>query len=337
MKNRVGYITLILIFFLMITSILGVSFGNISLSSSDIYKILINKFTNSEIYKMEWKKSSEIIIWSLRVPRVLVAILSGAGLALVGILMQALTKNSLASPYILGLSSGASTGAVLSIIFFREGIKVYPEIGAFIFGIFTSFFVFYISGRNGFSNTKLVLSGVAVSSLFSGITTFLVTTAKNEKDVREAMFWIAGSLSGSKWENLLPIFLALIVTLIFSLFIYRELNILVSSEENAETLGVNVEKIRILIVIFSSFLTAIIVATTGVIGFVGLIIPHIARALVGGDHRKVIVISTLLGGVFLNVADILTRVLFVNQEIPIGVITSLCGAPFFIWILNRKK
>lgn len=337
MKNRIFFISMNLILLLIITVILGITFGNISLSWENVYKILINKTFNREIYEVVWKKSSEVIIWNLRTPRVLMAILSGGGLALVGILMQALTKNSLASPYILGLSSGASTGAVLSIILRGYGIKLYPEMGAFFLGILTSFLVFYISNKNGFSNTKLILSGVALSSFFSGITTFLVTTARNEKDLREAMFWLAGSLSGAKWEEIMLLFISLVITFIFSLVIYRELNILIASEENAETIGVNINKIRILIVIFSTFLTAIIVSVTGVIGFVGLIVPHISRFLVGGNHKKVIIISILLGAIFLNVSDLLTRVLFKNQEIPIGVITSLCGAPFFIWILNGKK
>lgn len=337
MKSKVFVISIVLVLILFVTIILGISFGNVSLSIKNIFKILINKIFENEFYNIEWKKSSEIIVWNLRAPRVLIGILSGAGLALVGILMQALTKNSLASPYILGLSSGASTGAVLSIILRGYALKIYPELGAFVLGILTSFLVFYFSGKNGFSKTKLVLSGVAVSSFFSGITTFLVTTAKNEKDLREAMFWLAGSLAGSKWEQIPFLFIALIFTLSFSIFIYRELNILVSSEENAENIGVDVKKIRVLIVIFSSFLTAAIVSVTGVIGFVGLIIPHIARYLVGGNHKKVIIISVLLGAIFLNMADILTRVMFRSQEIPIGVITSLCGAPFFIWILNGKK
>ena len=252
--------------------------------------------------------------------------------------MQALTKNSLASPYILGISSGASTGAVISIVIGGlMGLKFSPGIGAFIFGTLTAFLVFYLSGKGSYSSSKLVLTGVAVSSFFSGITTFLVTTAKNESQLRGAMFWISGSLAGARWSQITPLFLTLLISTILAYIKYRELNILVAGDELAETLGVNVSRLRLFIVIISTLLTGFIVASTGVIGFVGLVIPHISRGLIGSNHKRLIPCSILLGAIFLTGTDIVTRVLFKTQEIPIGVITSMMGAPFFMNMLRKNS
>ncbi|MGL5001254.1 MAG: FecCD family ABC transporter permease [Cetobacterium sp.] len=331
-----------LIFFYLVSIVvlgtIAVMIGSVSLSPEHVWKILINKIFSKDIFAVEWKKSTEMIIWNLRVPRIILSLLVGSGLSLVGILMQALTKNSLASPYILGISSGASTGAVMSIVLGGVlGIKFSPGIGAFILGTFTAFFVFYLAGSKTYSNTRLILIGVAVSSFFSGVTTFLVTTAKNESELREAMFWISGSLAGARWDELKTLFFVLIFTLCLALLKYRELNILIVGDDLAQTLGVNVIKLRLLIVVISTFLTGFIVSSTGVIGFVGLIIPHICRVIVGSNHKRLIPAAVLLGALFLLSADTLTRAIFTNQEIPIGVITSICGAPFFMSMLRKNS
>lgn len=335
---KVRNILLVTILLIILVSIIAVSLGSVNLTLNHIWKILINKIFNKELFYIEWKKSTEMIIWNLRVPRVLLALLSGASLSLVGILMQALTKNSLASPYILGISSGASTGAVISIVLGGIfGINFSPGIGAFIFGTLTAFLVFYLSGKGSYTSTKLVLIGVAISSLFSGITTFLVTTAKNEAQLKGAMFWISGSLAGARWGNLKYIFLILFICIILVLIKYRELNILIAGDELAEILGVNIERLRLFIVVISTLLTGIIVSETGVIGFVGLVIPHITRGLVGSNHKKLIPCSILIGGLFLLGTDTLTRVFFRSQEIPIGVVTSILGAPFFLNMLRKNS
>lgn len=340
MKEKKSFKKLIMVSSLLLIFIgtMGITVGSVDLSPLHIWKIVINKVFEKDIFQIEWKKSTEMIVWNLRAPRMILGILCGAGLSLVGILMQALTKNSLASPYILGISSGASTGAVLSIVLGGVfGFKFSPGVGAFIFGTLTAFLVFYLSGRGSFSSTKLVLVGVAISSLFSGITTFLVTTAKNENDLRGAMFWISGSLAGARWNQIFPIFIVLLIGILITYYKYRELNILMSGDDVAESLGVDVKKLRILIVLLSTFLTGVIVSVTGVIGFVGLVIPHISRGLVGSNHKKLIITSVLLGGLFLLIMDTLTRYLFKNQEIPIGVITSIIGAPFFMSMLRKNS
>ncbi|MGL5918290.1 MAG: FecCD family ABC transporter permease [Cetobacterium sp.] len=338
MKVKNKNLILASIVLILILGTIGVTVGSVSLSPIHVWKILVNKSLNKNIFSIDWKKSTEMIVWNLRVPRVILALLAGAGLSLVGILMQALTKNSLASPYILGISSGASTGAVISIVLGGLwGINFSPGIGAFIFGTLTAFLVFYIAGNGGYSSTKLVLIGVAVSSLFSGITTFLVTTAKNEAQLRGVMFWISGSLAGARWENLGILFFVLLTSVIFISLKYRELNILIAGDELAENLGVDVRKLRFFIVIISTFLTGFIVSATGVIGFVGLVVPHICRGLVGSNHKRLTPSAILLGAIFLLGTDTLTRALFKTQEIPIGVITSILGAPFFMNMLRKNN
>ncbi len=338
MKIKDRNIVIISFTSIIILGTIAITIGSVSLSSVHVWKILINKLFNNNFFTVDWKKSTEMIVWNLRVPRVILALLGGAGLSLVGILMQALTKNSLASPYILGISSGASTGAVISIVLGSFwGVSFSPGIGAFIFGTFTAFLVFYLAGNGGYSSTKLVLIGVAVSSLFSGVTTFLVTTAKNESQLRGAMFWISGSLAGARWENLMTLFLVLLISTILVIIRYRELNILIAGDELAETLGVDVRKLRFFIVVISTFLTGFIVSATGVVGFVGLVIPHISRGLVGSNHKRLIPCAIVLGALFLLGTDTLTRMIFKTQEIPIGVVTSMLGAPFFMSMLRKNS
>lgn len=338
-KNLKNYKILFLLLFisLIIVMTFAVTLGNVPLKAKDVWKIVINSIFGQEIFLRDWKGSLEIIVWKLRVPRVITGVLAGATLSLVGILMQCLTKNPLASPYILGISSGASTGAVGAILFLGGNLMAVSG-GAFIMGTLTSIIVFYFAGRGGdFSSTRLVLIGVAISSLFSGITTLMISIAPQGEKIQGALFWLSGSLGGANWSYIPLMTIALIFGVGISYYYYRELNILTTGDENAITLGVDIERLRIIIIIVSTLLTGIVVSNTGVIGFVGLVIPHITRGIVGGNHKKVIPISLLLGGIFLVVTDIFTRVLFTSQEIPIGVITSIIGAPFFLHMLKGKN
>lgn len=326
---------LIVFILILIFATFSITIGSVPIKSTYVWKIVINKLTHHQFFTPHWKGSLEFIVWNLRMPRVITGLIAGGGLALVGILMQCLTKNPLASPYILGISAGASTGAVLGIIFFSGTFFSVPLL-AFAFSTFTALIVFYFAGIGSFSSTKLVLIGVAVSSLFSGITTLIITIAPREREVRSALFWMSGSLSGSSW-NYIPISCAgLIVATLIVYPKYRELNILVTGEENAIALGVDTKKIRFIIVMVSTFLTGVIVSNVGIIGFVGLVIPHVTRGLVGGNHKKLIFLSILLGGLFLIFTDTLSRSLFTNMEVPIGVITSLFGAPFFLNMLRKS-
>lgn len=336
LKNyKLLFLVLLILLFIVMT--FSITLGSVSLKSEQVWKIVINNMMKKEIFLKDWKSNIEIIVWKLRVPRVITGVLAGASLSLIGILMQCLTKNPLASPYILGISAGASTGAV-GVILFLGGSLLFISGGAFLMGTFTSILVFYLAGRNGeFSSTKLVLIGVAISSLFSGITTLMITLAPQGQKIQGALFWLAGSLAGSNWSYIPLMTISLILSVLVCFYYYKELNILTTGDEIASTMGVDIEKLRVIIVIISTLLTGIVVSNTGVIGFIGLVIPHITRGIVGGNHKKVIPIAVVLGGIFLLLTDIFTRVLFKSQEIPIGVITSIMGAPFFLQMLKNKN
>lgn len=332
-----NYKTLSFFIFLLILicATFAITLGSVNLDIKEVWKIIINRTFNREIFLKTWKNNVEIIVWNIRAPRIVNSIVTGGGLSLVGILMQCLTKNPLASPYILGISAGASTGAVLGIIFFSQFIFAVP-ICAFIFGTLVTLIVFFISGTSNFSSSKLVLVGVAISSLFSGVTSLMIHLAPKENQLRSALFWMSGSLSGSNWKYIPLSFVTLILSFVIVFPKYREFNIMVTGEENAIVLGVNTSKMRLLIVLVSTFLTGIIVSNVGIIGFVGLVIPHICRSLVGGNHKKIIPTSILLGALFLLFTDTITRSIFLDREIPIGVITSLFGAPFFLNMLRKN-
>ncbi|MGL6132307.1 MAG: FecCD family ABC transporter permease, partial [Fusobacteriaceae bacterium] len=199
-NNRFKILISILVLIIIVFSTLSILIGSAQLEPVIIWKIILNKIFQKEIFETEWRKNIEIIIWNLRMPRVIMGIIVGASLSLAGILMQALTKNTLADPYILGISSGASTGAILVIILGGAGIFS-VSLGAFTLGLLTSFLVFYNSTRENFSTSKLVLTGIAISSFFSGITTFLIVSASKESEVKSVLFWMTGSLSGSTWGS----------------------------------------------------------------------------------------------------------------------------------------
>lgn len=338
-KKNINYLFLLVFLFLaiIVISIFSVTIGSVSLKSEEVWKIIINRIFSKEIFSENWDESLDIIVWTLRVPRVIVAILAGASLSFVGLLMQCLTKNPLVSPYILGISSGASAGAVLGLIFLSEAYAFSVPLFSFFGGIVTVFLVFWVSGFGDFSTTKLVLVGVAFSAFFSAITTLFISIAPNERKIRDAFFWMSGGLSGSNWEMIFPMFLALSLSFVLTYPKYKELNILMIGAENALVLGVNIRFMRNFIVFISTLLTGYIVSNTGIIGFVGLIIPHVSRKLVGENHKKLIPVSILLGALFLLITDMLTRGIFRGQEIPIGVITSLFGVPFFLNILRKKS
>ncbi|MCK5780176.1 MAG: iron ABC transporter permease [Psychrilyobacter sp.] len=333
MKAKTLILFIILGFFVTIFSL---SVGVINATPTTTIKILTNFLTNHEVFTPDWPSNLQLILIRLRLPRILLGFLVGGGLSLVGVLMQALTKNSLADPYILGVSSGASTGAVLSLLL---GINLFgygTPFMAFLGATLASVVVFKISNLGGnYSSTKLVLTGIAISSLFSAITTFITYTA-NTSDLYTALFWIIGSLSGASWSSIKVLTLVLILSIIITITFNKELDIILLGEETSKILGVNTNMIRVVIIITSTFLTGFLVSMSGVIGFVGLIIPHISRKIVGSRHKILIPVSIFLGGFFIILADTVARVALSPTELPVGIITSFLGAPFFLWIMKNK-
>lgn len=272
----------------------------------------------------------------VRMPRLVLNMLAGAVLSMSGILMQTLTHNPLAEPYVLGVSSGASTGAAGAIVFhwfsFLRGGRVF--FSAFVFSFIAIAIVLLLQGRST-SSVRLVLTGMGVSAFFQAATTLIVYMARDEAQARSAQFWITGSFSGSDWPDVRMAAAAAAILLIFCMITQKELDLLLLGKNAAAQTGLNVRALYLTVIAFTSFAVSVIVAQTGIVGFVGLIIPHIMRKITGAGHRHLILSATLAGAVFLVLADTFARTAFAPQELPIGVMTAFTGAPVFLFIIHR--
>ena len=282
---------------------------------------------------------TDTIITDIRLPRLIYSVLTGIGLSLVGLLMQTVTRNALADPYVLGVSSGASTGAVFAII--MGGLPFLGQYNTPIFaalGAALSIIMVLLCVGKSNSPVKLILIGMGMTGIFSALTMMIIYGAKHEAQVRSAMFWLLGSFAGIQWGDL-PL-TAIIVTL-FMLYIYmfnQDLDVLLLGNHEAAQMGLSVKQLQLSIVIISSIVIATLVSKVGVVGFIGLIIPHLARIVGGPKHRSTLLFSALIGSIVMIWSDVLSRALYSPEEIPIGVLTSLLGAPLFIWIImNRYK
>lgn len=324
---------------IILVLIVAVGLGSINIDPSISYKILINHFF-TDFYTKNWNDSLEIIIMEVRLPRVLLAFVTGASMSMIGVLMQTLTKNNLAEPFILGISSGASAGAVSVIILstvFTLFSKISVSQGAFIGALLSTFIVFSMTiFRYSSLRTNLILVGVGVSSFFAALTNFIIYSSTNNSQVITAMFWMSGSLSSATKDILLKPYLLSLIILFINILIANELDIFLLGENTARSLGVNTKFMKIYVIICSTLLVSSIVSLTGIIGFVGLIIPHISRKIIGHKHKNLIIFSYFLGGVFLVLADTFARTIFAPEEIPIGIVTAFIGAPTFLFIIKKE-
>jgi len=329
-RKFIGFLLLIGV----ITFWVSLSMGSVSVSVKDILKIIIHRlpFLNNWIKSEPAPQKYELIILNLRLPRILLAMLVGSGLATAGAAMQGLFKNPLASPYVVGVSSGSSFGAALAILLL-PGIFSVP-LSAFFTGLVTIFLVYRISKSDSRVPVEtLLLAGIAVGLFFSAITSLIMYISA--QSVHHLVFWMMGGFGNANWDNVIAAtpFIGFGIPAIY--YFSRELNVMQLGEESATHLGVEIEKVKKILLILSSLITASAVAVSGVIGFVGLIIPHITRIIVGPDHRIVIPVSSLIGGIFLIWCDSLARTVIAPVELPVGIITSCFGAPFFIYLLKR--
>ncbi len=278
------------------------------------------------------------VVWDLRVPRVLLGAVVGAGLAVAGGAIQVAVRNPLGDPYLLGVMAGASTGAVFVIVVGSgatggAGVSVAAFVGAAAATTLT-----FLFGRAGsrLPPVRVVLAGVAVAYLFSSVTFYLQTLA-TPNELKRALFWGLGSLGGATWADLRIPSVAVVVGLVWLSTQARSLNALLTGHESAASLGVNVERQQLVLLFTASALSAVVVAVAGGIGFVGLVVPHVARMLLGSDHRRSLPAMVLLGALFMILADLVARTIVRPAEIPIGVVTSAVGAPFFLWLLRRVR
>ena len=271
-------------------------------------------------------------------PRVLLGAFAGMALAMVGVIMQATIQNPLGDPYILGLSSGASLGATFSILIGFSGVlsSFGAPLGAFLGALIASIFVYFLAKIGGrITPFKMILAGMVISSICSSLTSLIIFLSKDNEGIRTVNFWMMGSLAGAEWSNIvLPIAIS-VIPLIYFFTQYRNLNLMVLGDETSITLGLNIEKHRKIYMILSSLITGVIVSVCGTIGFVGIMIPHIVRLIFGTDHKTLLPFSALVGAIFLIWADVIARCAITNMELPIGIITSVIGAPFLLWLMVK--
>ncbi|GAA0744739.1 iron ABC transporter permease [Clostridium oceanicum] len=337
--NKKKVLIILSIFLVILVLCVGISIGSSNINLLDTISILFNKIFHTPITK-DIDKNNISIIWSIRLPRVLLAFIVGSSLSVSGAVVQSILKNPLASPYTLGVSSGASLGVGLVLI---SGIYV-PFIGklampfvGFLCGVTTVFFIIRFSSKvdKGMSNKTIILAGMVFSLFFNAILTTI--TALNSEDIKSIVLWQMGSFAMKGWSYVkvgIPFFIIGIMGVMFYL---KEMDILSFGEDQAKSVGVDTYKVKKNLLIFSSVLTGSAVALSGVIGFIDLIIPHIIRKIFGAKHSYVIPMSVIWGGCFMVITDLIARTIVVPSELPVGAITALIGAPFFAYIYFKKS
>ena len=333
--STVGLIVLLVVAMLVVACV-SVFIGAVSIPFETVVKVIVNKMTFGMVGDISDIPTYQVsIVWRLYAPRAMLGLVVGLGLAMV--------QNPLADPYILGISSGASLGATFAVLmgssilagtmFASFGLELFAFIGA----IGTSAFVFILSSIGGrMTTTKLVLSGVIISSLCSAMSNLIVYLEPDAEGMRTLTFWTMGSLATVDFDSVVLCGVAVLIGLVFFFTQMRNLNAMMLGDTTATTLGVDLSTLRKVYIILTSVIIAVIVCHCGVIGFVGLMIPHIARGLVGTNHWKLLPVSILLGAIFMMVADVAARSLS-TSEIPIGIITAICGAPVFAYIMLKKS
>jgi iron complex transport system permease protein len=314
---------------LAIAFILSLAIGSVFISPKELWDIL--RGMGNETFSF--------IVWQIRLPRTILIALTGAALSGSGAAYQGLFRNPLADPFLIGVASGAGLGAVIAMSvkwpYTFWGLMAIP-LAAFIAALLTVFIVYFLA-RVGqtIPTTNLILAGVAFSSFATSLTSFLMLRSTSE--VRRALGWLLGGASQAGWTAILAILPYLIIGLGILLISGHALNLLQFGDDQAQQLGLNVTRIKTILLIAASLATAAAVAFSGIIGFIGLIVPHLIRIWFGADYRRLIPLSILGGASALLVSDVIARIVLAPQEIPVGIITALVGAPFFLWVLRRSK
>ncbi len=321
----------LLLVLLTTVGIISLGVGPVSIAPMEIFGLLFGAGSPNDV--------ESIIVRDLRLPRLLLAMLVGAALAQSGAVMQGFFQNPMADPYIIGISSGAALGATLAfslgLDFWFAGINS-VSLFAFFGSLTVSFVVYGISTRGKrLPASVLLLSGVAIGALAAALTSFLLITSSS--NLEQILYWLMGSLASRRWEHVQMVWPYILICMLILQFFAGDLNLLLLGEENAHNLGVNVERVKRIFLIVAALLAATAVSVSGIIGFVGLVVPHIMRLLVGPDHRGLFPASILGGACLVVAADILARTLIAPAEIPIGIITSVLGCPFFLFLLGRRR
>jgi len=326
-RRKLALITLGLSIIFVLVLVISILLGTAQIPFSDFYDILTGRLSHGAAYS---------IVVQIRLPRILMAALVGGALSICGVVMQSILRNPLAEPFVLGLSGGAAVGSILFILL---GLSMAG--GSFFFSFagatLTLFVVLVLSkSKGGFSTTRIILTGVIVNAFFTAFIMFVIVTTSDEL-LHAILFWLYGDLSGAAYVNVgilsMVLFLSFGAIYMFS----RYLNILGINEELGYQLGIEVERVKYVLLILVSILTAFTVSLSGIIGFVGLIVPHLMRMAFGGDHRLLLPASLIFGGIFMMLADTAARTIISPSELPVGVVTAFLGAPFFLMLMFREN
>lgn len=329
-------VSLVILVLIIISIPLSTFLGSADLGFKEVLEVYKYHFFSGVLDDM----SLNSIVWNVRLPRIIAAIAVGGGLALTGVIMQAITGNIMAEPYTLGIQSGAGMFAAFSIAFLGK-IPILGAIStnlmAFI-GAMLSMAVVYIiaTKEKGYSSSTLVLTGISVSMLCSAITQLIISFAPDNSKVRGIVFWMMGGLGGVHWEDVPFAIIAVIIGFVIAVLLAEQLNIISMGKETAVILGIKVKQLNKILLITVSMVVGVLVSISGSIGFVGLIVPHITRKITGANHKALLPVASLLGALFLLWADAVSRVIFAPKELAIGVLTSLIGVPFFLYIMKKE-
>ena len=322
---------------LLVSLSLAVSVGAVPIPTGTVWAVLANKVSPGLI-EQTWSAGREAIVWEIRFPRALLAMMVGAGLALVGASLQAVTRNPLADPHLLGISSGGAFGAILALLHtgLFIGLLTVPFL-AFCGALAATLIVLGVSRiADATSADRLVLAGVAVSFIIMALANVLIFLG-DPRATHTVVFWMLGGLGLAQWDQLIYPLCILLACGVWLFTRAAALNAMTIGDETAATLGIPVARFRLLVFVVGALITGVMVAFSGLIGFVGLMVPHVARMIVGGDYTRVLPASALIGAVFLVWADITARTITPPEDMPIGIVTGLVGGVFFVWLLRRRS
>ncbi|WP_237774090.1 FecCD family ABC transporter permease [Actinosynnema sp. ALI-1.44] len=322
---------------LVVSVAAGIALGSSVIPIGDVLRYLGAALTGGTITSDEL--SGYTIVWEVRTPRVLLAVLVGAGLSVVGVVIQALVRNALADPFVLGISSGASVGATAVVVFgVFASLGVYALSAAAFLGALGASVLVYIAAMSkaGLTPLRLVLTGIALAYGFQAVMSVLVFLAPDGQAARTVLFWLMGSLGGANWGSLPIAAVAVLLAMVVLLRNSRPLDVLAMGDETAASLGVDAVRLRRWLFVLTAAVTGLLVAVSGAVGFVGLVMPHLVRIVVGSGHRRVLAVAPLAGAVFMVWTDLVARTLVAPEELPLGVITAVIGVPVFITLMRRR-
>lgn len=344
MENKKIYLYVFLAVLLTVSVLISAGVGAMFIKPMDIIQILLNKLGIAN-YNEEGSISENVLLW-IRFPRVAMGMLIGAGLAIAGMSMQGLFRNPLADPTIMGITSGATLSAVICIVFLSAGSISYTSglwgyytlnLITFIGTCITTIIIYQFSRSGGKTIvTTMLLAGIAINAVCSSLTGFVIYTA-NDQQLRDVTFWMLGSLGGASWNTVLGVLPFMLISMILLPGLSKSLNAYALGESEAGYLGVNTGRMKFAIIGLTAMSVGASVAVAGMIGFVGLIVPHILRLWLGPDNRMLVISSAMTGAILLTLSDMVARTLVMPAELPIGIVTALLGSPVFVWLIAREK